>query len=200
MAKITKPKALGAEDLGVEILRSIEAEFRDADGRVLAVLGAAYLDSVLEQLLRATFVDDEKEADRLLAPDRPIGANGARYQLAYCLGLISADQRNDLKTIAKIRNLFAHDFSVVSLENDPVKALIKGLHIAKQREDIRKKLLVRDQTRASTNTTEKAGVQCRMILRDAVFDLFVVLIPKIGEVRRADAATWYGSEREYRAQ
>ena len=97
MAKIKKSKAVGAEDLGVQILTSIDAEFRDCEDRVMAVVGAAYLDSILEQLLRAAFMSDEEEADRLLAPDRPIGATGARYQLAYCLGLISRDQRDDLK-------------------------------------------------------------------------------------------------------
>ena len=111
MAKIKKSKAVGAEDLGVLILTSIDAEFRDCEDRVMAVVGAAYLDSIIEQLLRAAFMSDEEEADRLLAPDRPIGATGARYQLAYCLGLISRDQRDDLKTIAKVRNLFAHDYS-----------------------------------------------------------------------------------------
>jgi DNA-binding MltR family transcriptional regulator len=192
MAKIRKPKALGAEDLGVQILGSIDAEFRDAEDRVMAVVGAAYLDSILEQLLRAAFLNDDEEADRLLAPDRPIGANGARYQLAYCLGLIDADQRDDLKTIAKVRNLFAHNYSVASLEDERAKSLVKGLHFAERREAIRKSLSSRSRAVTTKPALGVTATEHRSILRDAVFELFVALLPKVRDVRRADHALWFG--------
>ena len=194
MAKIKKTKTLGAEDLGVQILRSIDAEFRDAEDRVMAVVGAAYLDSILEQLLRAAFLNDEAEADRLLAPDRPIGANGARYQLAYCLGLIDADQRDDLKTIAKVRNLFAHDYSIASLEEERANALVKSLHFAKRRTAIQESLRPRHGVAATRPALAVKATEHRSILRDAVFELFIALLPKIRDVRRASHALWFGSE------
>jgi DNA-binding MltR family transcriptional regulator len=187
------PKAIGAEDLGVAILRSIDAEFRSAEDRALAVIGASYLDSILEQLLRAAFIDDEEEADRLLAPDRPIGANGARYQLAYCLGLISAEQRDDLKTIAKVRNLFAHNYSVASLEDERAKGCLKGLHFARRREVIRRELISRESNPGVKVSLKNAGTKHRTLLRDAVFELIVLLLPKTRDVRRAEPSVWFGN-------
>jgi DNA-binding MltR family transcriptional regulator len=192
MAKVKKPKAVGAEDLGIEIHSSIDAEFRNADDRVMAVVGAAYLDSILGQLLRAAFLDDEEEVNRLLAPDRPLGANGSRYQLAYCLGLITADQRDDLKTIAKIRNLFAHNYSVASFESDQSKAILKNLHFAERQESIRKCLISREPKVGVKKAMEASIPKQRMIFRDAVFELFVVLLPKIRDVRRAELSLWFG--------
>src|SRR3979411_724821 len=86
-----------AMDVGAEIMGAMDEEFHDAPDRVLAIVDAAYLDSLLEQLLRAIFINDRNEADRLLGVDRPLGSTGSRYQLAYCLGLIGAKQRDDLK-------------------------------------------------------------------------------------------------------
>lgn len=193
MAKIKKSKAVGAEDLGVLILTSIDAEFRDCEDRVMAVVGAAYLDSIIEQLLRAAFMSDEEEADRLLAPDRPIGATGARYQLAYCLGLISRDQRDDLKTIAKVRNLFAHDYSIASLEDERAKAIVKSLHFAKRREALRKSLSTGGRAEEKTTHLGPRTTEQRAVLRDAVFELFIGLLPKVRDVRRADHARWFES-------
>lgn len=195
MAKVKKPKAVGAEDLGVEVLSSIEAEFRNAPDRVMAVVGAAYLDSILEQLLRAVFINDDEEADRLLAPDRPIGANGARYQLAYCLGLINADQRDDLKTIAKVRNLFAHNYSVSSFEDEPAKAWLNDLHYAKRRDAIRKDLITRESKPEVKKRLEENVTKQRAILQDAVFELIVYILPKIRDVRRAEHSLWFGDRR-----
>lgn len=69
-----------ALDIGAEIIGAMDQEFHNAPDRVLAVVGAAYLDSLLEELFRAVFVEDKEEADRLLAPDRALGSNGSRYQ------------------------------------------------------------------------------------------------------------------------
>jgi hypothetical protein len=48
---------------GAEVIGAMDEEFHDAPDRVLAIVGAAYLDSMLEQLLRSVFVDDEESVD-----------------------------------------------------------------------------------------------------------------------------------------
>jgi DNA-binding MltR family transcriptional regulator len=117
-----------AEEIGVEIIQAMNAEFHHESDRIVAIVGAAYLDSLIESLLRAVFIDTPNEADDLLLPERPIGSNGARYQLAYCLGLITRDQRDDLKTIGKIRNRFAHNFKTLSFDIAPAKDWCANLH------------------------------------------------------------------------
>jgi hypothetical protein len=86
MAKKTDDiKKRTAVEIGSDIIEAMDAEFHNAPDRVIAIVGAAYLDSLLEELFRAIFVGDKEEADRLLEPDRALGSNGARYQLAYVL-------------------------------------------------------------------------------------------------------------------
>ncbi len=88
---------------------------------------AKHLDSLLGTLLRRALLNLPEEADRLLRPDAPLGSNGSRYQVAYLLGLIRKDQRDDIKTIVKIRNLFAHDFRATSLDAAPARELCGNL-------------------------------------------------------------------------
>jgi DNA-binding MltR family transcriptional regulator len=76
---------------------------------------------MLESILTEFFVDDEKEAERLFSPDRPIGTYGSRVSLAYCLGLIGKTVRDDLRLVGKIRNRFAHDLNV-TFGDDPIRS------------------------------------------------------------------------------
>ena len=101
------------EEIGMEVITAMDHEFHEQSDRIVAIVGAAYLDSTLDSLLRAAFIDAPNEVDRLLRLDAPLGSNGSGCQLAYCLGLITCDQRDDLKIIAKIRNAFAHDFKAL---------------------------------------------------------------------------------------
>jgi DNA-binding MltR family transcriptional regulator len=112
---------LSLEDVGDEVMTEMDREFHTSTYRVIAVVGAAYLDSMLERLFRRVFIDSPDDVDLLLRPDAPLSSNGSRYRLAYCLGLISQDQRDDLKLIAKIRNAFAHDFRVYSFAESPIR-------------------------------------------------------------------------------
>lgn len=91
------------------------------DDRAIAILGATYPDILLEHLLAAFFVDDEREAKRLLKPDGPLGAFGARVSAACCLGLICRTVRDDLRLIGQIRNKFAHTLDA-SFDDDPIRA------------------------------------------------------------------------------
>jgi hypothetical protein len=80
-----------------------------SDDRALVIVGAAFLDTLLEHILIAFLVDDEKEVGELLRYDQPLGTYGGRVRAAYCLGLIPKIVRSDLSLIGKVRNKFAHD-------------------------------------------------------------------------------------------
>ena len=64
--------------------------------RGCALMAAAFLDSELELLLRAFVVKNKKVEDEMFGQSKPIGAFSSRIDLAYLLGLISADTRRDL--------------------------------------------------------------------------------------------------------
>jgi DNA-binding MltR family transcriptional regulator len=83
-------------------------ELQGEGDRNAAIIGAAFLDEQLRQLLVNYFVNDEKEVALLTSGDSPLGAFAARIRAAYCMGLISKEDFEDLKIIKDIRNAFAH--------------------------------------------------------------------------------------------
>ncbi len=84
-------------------------EYREGSDRAVAIVGPAFLDTLLTEMLVNFLVDDQKEVQKLLQPEGPLGAFGAKVSACYCLGLIGETIKSDLRIVAKIRNRFAHD-------------------------------------------------------------------------------------------
>lgn len=87
--------------------------------RGIVILSAAHLDDRLKDLLTAFFVDSPKAVQDLLENDGPVATFSARTRLAFCLGLLTDDERADLDLIRRTRNEAAHlatkvDFGVVT--------------------------------------------------------------------------------------
>jgi mannitol operon repressor len=96
--------------------------FKESD-RACVILGAAYLDESIGILLANFFIDDPKVVKNLISADvlnAPLSTFASRITAAYCLGLIDKIQYNDLNTIRKIRNLFAHGLQGISFEDGRV--------------------------------------------------------------------------------
>jgi DNA-binding MltR family transcriptional regulator len=96
-------------------------EIHGKSDRAVAIIGAALLDSHMEQLLTSFFVDDYDEARALLGSDRPLGTFGARIRIAYLLGLISKEERDDLWAINQIREFFIREMGELTLADDPLR-------------------------------------------------------------------------------
>jgi hypothetical protein len=84
-------------------------DYGEASERAVAIVGPAFLDTLLTETLANFLVDDAREVHRLIRPEGPLGTFGAKVSACYCLGLIGGTVTADLRTIAKIRNRFAHD-------------------------------------------------------------------------------------------
>jgi len=90
------------------------------DERAIAIVGATFLDSILEHTLINFLADDEKETRKLLHFDQAMGTFSSRITATYCLGLVCKTVRDDLRTVAKIRNRFAHELGA-SFDREPVR-------------------------------------------------------------------------------
>lgn len=101
------------------------------DDRTIVIIGASFIEYVLEQILLAFFPDNEPEVEKLLKFDQPLGTFGNRVRMIYCLGLIDKVIWNDLKLIGKIRNRFAHDL-YASFNDDQIKTYCKDLRWHRQ--------------------------------------------------------------------
>lgn len=122
MAK--KKQLLDIPGLSADSRRFIKDLQKETD-RGASLIGAAFIDNVLESMFRAYFADDRKIVDELLNSNDLIGNLAVKGKLAYCLGLIGKENYEDINVIRKIRNEFAHLDKPVSFDMPEVKELCK---------------------------------------------------------------------------
>jgi hypothetical protein len=146
-----------------------------ADGEV-AIIGPAYIEYGLEQAITEHFREDLAETDikRIFRGDheRPgtLSDFAAKIDLAYVLGILTDEAREDLHSIRLIRNSFAHSMFRLSMRDKEVTGLMQRLH-----------LRVRDQSVEPLHFT--VGMQ-RLILSFAIAQYYFRLItyPTMGRV------------------
>lgn len=121
------PKRLPAS---LEVLSEGSQEFLDIiqgeSDLAIALIGASYLDHCLGATLRSQ-LKPGAVTDGLLEPNGALGAFGARIDLCFALGSFSETTHRDLKTIAKIRNLFAHHHLTLTFADAGVQAECRRL-------------------------------------------------------------------------
>jgi DNA-binding MltR family transcriptional regulator len=96
--------------------------------RGVALIGANFLHAALTSLLRAHFVVASKSIENFFDKMRPLSSFAACIEVAYCVGLISQEIRNDLDVIRDICNDFAHELGNFSFETLTVIDRCKNLH------------------------------------------------------------------------
>ncbi|MCI0427011.1 MAG: MltR family transcriptional regulator [Nitrospiraceae bacterium] len=170
----------------MDVVAAMDREFHEQPDRVVAIVGAAYLDSTLDSLLRAVLIESREDVDSLLGQNGALGANGARCQLAYCLGLITRDQRDDLKKVAQIRNKFAHDFNVTTFDESPVRDHCASLKNPGQLAAMPAQLFSGDAAKQITEYVKEITPTPREQFRMSVIGLFGSLLRRLHYVRRED--------------
>lgn len=118
-------KAIAEAGLEVEIptvVFQLQRALYEESDRGCVLMGAAFLESELGEVLRSHFVDDPQAAIDFLGRQGAGSSFSARVELCYLLGLIGPAARRDLNLIRKIRNAFAHDPFRVSFTDQAVAA------------------------------------------------------------------------------
>jgi len=98
-------------------------EFQSETDRAAAILGGAYLDNLLNELLKCRLLYNsltDKDLNNL-SFDR-------RIKLCYSTGVINQKEKRDLTTIKNIRNYFAHDIEVNDFKKGNIPYLCKKLY------------------------------------------------------------------------
>ena len=180
-----------AEEIGDKVILAMDREFHDASDRVVAIVGAAYLDDVLGELLRSVLVNDSEIAETLLRPDAPLGSNGSRYQLALCLGLIRRHQFDDLRLVAKIRNQFAHHYSCTSFEEPPTRDWCVAFQQPKFFEAMPAKLFGPEVSQQMAPYLKSLSDTPRKRFETTVTCLFGSLLRRVKFVSAMDATKWF---------
>ncbi len=101
-------------------------DYKEPNDRAIVIVGGAFLDTLLENILLEFFPEDEKEVESLLGPSGNLGTYGSRIKILFCLGFLEKVISSDLKLIGKIRNKFAHDISI-SFETTQIESWVRAL-------------------------------------------------------------------------
>jgi hypothetical protein len=128
--KEIKPKGIESQvkigDVSKLILNDFSNTMRNESDRACAVLGGSLLDHKLEQACQRRMINNKN----LFEFNGPLGTFSSRILLAHSLAWIDDDIRNDLNSIRKIRNEFAHNVNHdYSLSEDKVVSLCENLVI-----------------------------------------------------------------------
>ena len=108
-------------------------ELENETPRAAAIIAGAFIDGWLRQLIANFMVEDSRIVDELLGTDengdRPLSTFASRIKAAYCLGLITRHEYDDLNLIRKIRNRFAHGMHGLSFDDEEIVSLCNSLHM-----------------------------------------------------------------------
>lgn len=92
-----------------------------AEDMVCVIIATSYVDNTLALLLSTHFIESTL-VDRLLDPNGgPIGTLMAKANVAYCLGLLTKEDRRNVELIGNIRNKFAHIIEDISFEDQGIQ-------------------------------------------------------------------------------
>lgn len=93
------------------------------------MVGAAILDDCLARVIRVRFPVEGRTKDELFSPSGPLGNLDTKVKVAYTMGIVSKPAFQDLNTLVKIRNKFAHRLDVSDFDHPEVKPLCFDLKL-----------------------------------------------------------------------
>ncbi|MGA3949196.1 MltR family transcriptional regulator [Ralstonia nicotianae] len=116
-------------EVGDELRAVIEFRIAlsDETDRGAALMAAAFIDDRLKILLERKLVAAPKIVSPIFEFNGALGTFSSRIDMAYLLGLLPKNARQDLHAIRKIRNEFAHTASPISFDDERVAGKCNAL-------------------------------------------------------------------------
>jgi DNA-binding MltR family transcriptional regulator len=100
--------------------------------RAVAIIGAAYLDLLLRDVITTRLLPDHKLMTELFENRGPLQDFGSRIQVAYALRVCGRAAYKDLRIIKDIRNAFAHSAEPMDFSHKDVTKLCDDLWYPKK--------------------------------------------------------------------
>lgn len=111
----------------IEELGRFLNKFNKESDRGAVLVAGTMLDERLKEILKSFLSDSKSSSDLLEGFNAPLGTFSSRIAACLSLGLIQKNEFDELNTIRKIRNEFAHTWDNTSFETGIVKDLCSRL-------------------------------------------------------------------------
>lgn len=110
------------------LVQSFLAQTEGESDRGMALISAAFLDSLLEEKLKRMFVKGNSSSrEKLFSAMGPFGSTSSKIEALYCAGKISKDIYHDLHIVRKLRNTCAHEWEQFNFTDVMNVRLVKNL-------------------------------------------------------------------------
>lgn len=115
--------------------KNLSADLITESDRGCVLVGAAYIEQKLEELLRLCFtqvgVEVKKAVDPMFVGMGGLTSLDAKCKLALALKLVSKEEYSDYEKIRKIRNEFAHSYEGINFSTDKIYDRTRAFNISK---------------------------------------------------------------------
>jgi hypothetical protein len=106
------------------------ASLSDESDRGRVIVTADWIDELVKVKLMNEFSKGNTDARKsLFSGNGPFATFSAKVNAVFCAGWIDNDVYHDIQVIKKLRNLFAHNFRRVSLDDEETRKLIQSLRV-----------------------------------------------------------------------
>lgn len=114
-----------AEVHQVDLTRALQALRNDAEPRMVAIVGAAYIETYLKALVRKRlpYLNSDLN-ERLFDPGRPFSDMGTLIDVARALNAITSRGQREAIKISRVRNRFAHNVAVNDFDHPDVARIV----------------------------------------------------------------------------
>jgi DNA-binding MltR family transcriptional regulator len=120
------PDLLTAPTMTTEQWDSFRVELLSGSDRASAIVGAAYVETMLETLIIGSFPDITQHTYvELSKQSGPLHSFSAKIVLGFAMGLYSKDFFDDLNIVRQMRNHFAHKLTGSSFKDEAPRKLWK---------------------------------------------------------------------------
>lgn len=110
---------------------TFKKEIENNSDRGTVLICTSILDAQLEKLLKSFLISHKKIDNELFNSTQALGNSSAKINMSYYLGLITETEKNNLNSIRKIRNIFAHQINQLSFNDPRILGLCNNLIIPK---------------------------------------------------------------------
>lgn len=163
----------------------LKNEFLGASDRAAAIVGGAFVDEILTELLKGFLVTDVASDNKLFSGSGPFATFSSKIDVAYRMGLISKSEHGCIHTIRSIRNVFAHQMDGALFTAQSIKD--KCLNISVPRE-----MLVPDFSPPLTDEKKQATKppvkvdenDARAVFQEAISHVMRILAARIVQAKK----------------
>lgn len=116
--------------LPLDCFEAFNSSLANESDRARVIVVACWIEEFLKIKLMNEFSKGNTRArNDLFSNNGPFATFSAKINAAFCAGWIDSDVHHDIQIIRKLRNIFAHSYNPISLDEEEDRKLVQSLRV-----------------------------------------------------------------------